>query len=250
MSNSPLVTYKCLSPHNSGARPYAITRITPHCVVGQASVESLGRTFSCTRKASCNYGIGWDGKIGMYVPENYTSWCSSSLDNDKKSVTIECASENKYPYRFNEVVYQKLIDLCTDICKRHKKTRLVWISDKTKSLSYAQKDTEILLTVHRWFANKSCPGDWMYQHMAELASVVTNRLASGTDLPNVPFKVRVSRKDLNIRKGNGVNFQKVKMIDAGIYTIVDVAEGKGSTLGWGKLKSGIGWISLDFVTLL
>ena len=76
MSNSPLVSYTKLSPNHSGQRTHAVDRITPHCVVGQCSVETLGNIFAPTsRQASCQYGIGVDGRVGMYVEEKNRSWC-------------------------------------------------------------------------------------------------------------------------------------------------------------------------------
>ena len=58
-TNSPLVSYTKLSPNHSGQRTHSIDRITPHCVVGQCSVETLGNIFLPTsRQASSNYGIG------------------------------------------------------------------------------------------------------------------------------------------------------------------------------------------------
>ena len=63
----------------------------------------------------------------------------------------------------------------------------------------------------------------------------------------VPFLVKVSISDLNIRKGAGTNFARVQFCPVGVYTIVEVKAGQGSAAGWGRLKSGIGWISLDFV---
>lgn len=110
MSNSPLVSYTKLSPNHSGQRTHAIDRITPHCVVGQCSVETLGNIFAPTsRQASCQYGIGVDGRVGMYVEEKNRSWCSSSNENDQRAVTIECASDTIHPYAFKDVVYNKLI---------------------------------------------------------------------------------------------------------------------------------------------
>ena len=92
MSNSPLVSYTRLSPNHSGLRTHDIDRITPHCVVGQCSVETLGNIFLPTsRQASSNYGIGVDGRVGMYVEEKNRSWCSSSAANDQRAITIECA---------------------------------------------------------------------------------------------------------------------------------------------------------------
>lgn len=185
MSNSSLVNYTKLSPNNSGRRQYAITRISPHCVVGQCSVETLGNIFaSPSKQASSNYGIGSDGRVGMYVEECNRSWCTSSWDNDNRAVTIECASDAYAPYAFKDVVYQKLIQLCADICKRNGKNTLLWIADKNQSLNYKPASNEMVLTVHRWFANKSCPGDWLMARMGDLAQKVTNMLKS----PNQPTK--------------------------------------------------------------
>ena len=179
--NSTLVEYACLSPNNSGERTHAIDRITPHCVVGQLSVEALGEIFmKPSKKASCNYGIGADGRVGLYVDEGNRSWCSSSAPNDQRAVTIECASDKEAPYAFNELVYNKLITLCVDICKRNNKTKLIWIEDKDTALKYEPAEDEMLLTVHRWFAKKECPGAWLMERMNDLASKVTAQLA-----PNV-----------------------------------------------------------------
>ena len=146
-------------------------------MVGQCSVETLGNIFLPTSKqASCNYGIGADGRVGMYVEERNRSWCSSSNANDQRAVTIECASDTTEPYAFKDIVYRTLIKLCVDICKRNGKTKLLWLGDKTKTLNYNPKPDEMVLTVHRWFANKSCPGNWMYARMGDLAEKVTAQL--------------------------------------------------------------------------
>ena len=177
-TNSPLVDYTKLSPNHSGQRTHSIDRITPHCVVGQCSVETLGDIFMPkSKEASCNYGIGSDGRVLLCVEEKNRSWCSSSAENDQRAITIECASDSYDPYAFKDVVYKKLIDLCTDICKRNGKNKLIWFGDKNKTLNYSPKKNEMILTVHRWFANKSCPGDWMYSRMGDLATKVTNALA-------------------------------------------------------------------------
>ena len=308
-TNSSLVSYTKLSPNHSGLRTHSIDRITPHCVVGQCSVETLGSIFlPSSRQASCNYGIGVDGRVGMYVEEKNRSWCSSSNANDQRAVTIECASDTTEPYAFKDVVYQTLITLCTDICKRNGKSKLLWLGDKDKTLSYEPKSDEMVLTVHRWFANKSCPGNWMYARMGNLAEKVTAQLggssgstgtedsqlyrvrktwsdsksqkgaykilsnakkcadanqgysvfdASGnlvyapasstSETSDVPFTVQVSITDLNIRKGPGTDYAKTgKFTGKGVFTILEVKSGKGSTAGWGRLKSGAGWISLDY----
>lgn len=254
MSNSSLVVYTKLSPNHSGARTHSIDRITPHCVVGQLSAESICGCFTSeSRQASCNYGIGTDGRVSMSVEERNRSWCSSDRDNDQRAVTIECASDKSEPYTMNATVYESLINLCVDICKRNGKTKLLWFGDKTKTLAYEPKSDEMVLTVHRWFANKSCPGDWLYSRLGDLATQVTNKLGgkvtTTTSKPTEStksYKVRVTADALNIRKGAGTNFTITGTIrDKGVYTIVAESNGNGATK-WGKLKSGAGWISLDY----
>ena len=192
-TNSPLVSYTKLSPNHSGKRTHSIDRITPHCVVGQCSVETLGNVFaSPSREASCQYGIGVDGRVGMYVEEKNRSWCSSSNANDQRAVTIECASDATHPYAFKDVVYQKLIALCVDICKRNGKKKLLWLGgkgstakDKVACENYTPASDEMFLTAHRFYANKACPGDWMYARMGDLAKKVTEQLG-GTETENKP----------------------------------------------------------------
>ena len=182
MSNSKLVSYTKLSPNHSGKRTHSIDRITPHCVVGQLTCESICDCFtSKDKQASCNYGIGFDGKISLCVDEKNRSWCSSSNSNDQRAVTIECASNKTSPYIMNEAVYNSLVNLCVDICKRNGKTKLLWFNDKSKSLSYEPKSNEMVITVHRWFANKSCPGDWLYSRLGDLANTVTKQLAGDNE---------------------------------------------------------------------
>lgn len=180
-TNSPLVSYTKLSPNHSGQRTHSIDRITPHCVVGQLTAESICGCFtSPSREASCNYGIGKDGKIALCVEEKNRSWCSSSSANDQRAVTIECASDLNHPYAMTTAVYNSLVKLCTDICKRNGKKKLLWLGDKNKTLNYSPKSNEMVLTVHRWFANKSCPGDWLYSRLGDLASKVTAKLSGNT----------------------------------------------------------------------
>lgn len=182
-TNSPLVAYTKLSPNHSGQRTHSIDRITPHCVVGQLSAESICGCFaSKNRQASCNYGIGKDGRVSLCVEEKNRSWCSSSNANDQRAITIECASDMTAPYAMNSVVYSSLIKLCTDICQRNGKKKLLWLGDKNKTLNYAPAADEMVLTVHRWFANKSCPGDWLYARLGDLAEKVTIALGSGAGL--------------------------------------------------------------------
>lgn len=176
-TNSPLVKYTKPSPNNSGTRTHAIDRITIHCTAGQCTVETLGNLFyNPKRQASSNYGIGDDGRVGMYVPESKRSWCSSSKENDQRAVTIEVSSKNTTPYAVTTAAYNTLLDLVEDICRRNGKKKLLWMPDRDKALAYAPKSDEMVLTVHRWFAAKSCPGDYLYSQHKSIALDVTERL--------------------------------------------------------------------------
>ena len=138
-----------------------------------------GAGFPKGREASCNYGIGKDGRVCLIVDECNRSWCSSSNSNDQRAITIECASDTASPYAMNSAVYEKLIQLCADICKRNGKTKVLWLGSKEKTLAYTPKSDEMVLTAHRWFANKSCPGDWLYSRYGELANRINALLGSG-----------------------------------------------------------------------
>lgn len=223
-TNSPLVSYTKLSPNHSGQRTHSIDRITPHCVVGQCSVETLGNImYPTSRQASCNYGIGPDGRVGMYVEEKNRSWCSSSNANDQRAITIECASDTTHPYAMNDKVYATLITLCTDICKRNGKKKLLWFADKNKSLAYSPKQDEMVLTVHRWFANKSCPGDWLYSRLGDVAAKVTTNLSSTafTTTPSTSKTTEEVAKEVIAGKwGNGQE-RKNRLTAAGYdYSII------------------------------
>ena len=200
-----MVSYTRLSPNHSGQRTHSIDRITPHCVVGQLSAESIcGCFISPSRQASCNYGIGTDGKVSLCVEEKNRSWCSSSNANDQRAVTIECASDKTEPYAMNSKVYDSLIKLCTDICKRNGKRKLLWLGDRNKTLNYTPKSDEMVLTVHRWFANKSCPGGWLYARLGDLAAKVTAALGTGASADKAAsqlYRVRKSWADSKSQKG-------------------------------------------------
>lgn len=182
MSNSKLVSCTVKSPNHSGTRTHKIDRISPHCVVGQLTAEEIGGCFtSSNAKASCNYGIGTEGRVVLCVDEANRSWCTSSNDNDQRAVTIENACDKTAPYAFNSTVYNKLIELCVDICERNGKSKLLWFGDKDKTLNYAPDSDEMVITVHRWFAAKECPGDWLYARLGNLATEVTKRLSGDTE---------------------------------------------------------------------
>ena len=300
-TNSKLVNYTRISPNRSVNRNHKIDTVSIHCVVGQCSVETLGSIFaSSSKEASSNYGIGYDGRIGLYVEEKDRSWCTSSSSNDNRAITIEVASDTYHPYRVNNTAYKSLIKLLVDICKRNGIKKLVWSTNKSERMNHLNGCN---MTVHRDYANKSCPGDYLYNLHGQIAKEVNAQLGSGTsstpkktlyrvrkswkdvksqkgafnDLSNAKkcadknkgysvfdesgkavytskatnntgsFKVQISISDLNIRKGPSTNYAATgKFTGKGVFTIVETKQGTGSTKGWGKLKSGAGWIALDY----
>ena len=333
MSNSPLVSYTKISPNSNNPRKNKIQKITIHHMAGNLSVETCGNVFaSKSRQASSNYGVGSDGRIGMYVEEKNRSWCSSNAENDHQAITIEVANDGGAPnWHVSDKALAATIDLCTDICQRNGIHRLNYTGDKNGNL-----------TEHNYFAATACPGPYLKSKLPYIAQEVNKRLVSDSipdsnpsnnasptpdtnvNIPAVPFTVNVIVSDLNyrsapsmegavrgqtgkgiftivevsegwgklksgagwiwlgnpsylkiqgtvassapaafepytvkvnpdvtsiwIRKGPGTNYGTNGTIQKGVYTIVEESSGTGSTKGWGKLKSGAGWISLDFVT--
>ena len=329
MSNSSLISYTKLSPNHSGKRTKKIDTITIHCMAGQLSVESCGALFAkSSRQASSNYGIGPDGRIALYVDEGNRSWCTSSNANDQRAVTIEVASDAAHPYAVKDKAYDALLDLVTDICKRNGIKKLVWSTSKSNRVNHLNGCN---MTVHRDYAAKACPGDYLYNLHDEIAAEVNRRLgATGGSTPSTggstgtaaadinvgdeveftgtrhyvsatatnassckpgkakvtaiakgkahpyhliavsgggstvygwtdaadiktgststaaSYLVKVTTDVLNIRKGPGTNYGTNGAIrDKGTYTIVAESDGPGASK-WGKLKSGAGWISLDY----
>lgn len=267
-TNSSLATVKMISPNRTPNRNHTIDTITIHCFVGQVTAKRGCEVFQPSSKGvSCNYVVGYDGSIGLCVEEKDRSWCTggytkdangnqvpirvngiSGSSNDYQAVTIEVASDATHPYAITDKAMAALIELCADICRRNGIKQLLWSGDKKLVGNPAKQN----LTVHRWFAKKACPGDYIYQRLGDIAAKVNAKLgASGAaaapaaPVSNVPYTVRITATDLNIRKGPGTNNAKVGVIKPGVYTIVSEATGQGATL-WGKLKSGAGWVSLDF----
>lgn len=239
MSNSKLVSVTKLSPNHSGLRTHTIDRITPHCVVGQLSAEGIGSCFTSTsREASCNYGIGTDGRVCLIVDEKNRSWCSSSNENDQRAVTIECASGLEEPYTMNSKVYKSLVKLCVDICKRNNKTKLLWFNDKAKALNYNPKSNEMVITVHRWFDNKSCPGNWLYSRLNKLAKTVTKKLQKNKKV-KLQGNARLYKYGFKDPIGNAS--AKLKTLKKG--KTVQVIE--DDSTGWVKVKALLttGWIA-------
>lgn len=224
-TNSPLVDYTQISPHRGNRNGHVIDTITIHCAAAQAAVETLGRLFQ-TKQASANYGIGADGRVGMYVEEKDRSWCTSNNANDARAVTIEVACDNRHPYAVKDAVYKKLITLVADICKRNGIAKLVWSTDKYDRMNHKGGCN---MTVHRDYENKACPGQWLYERHGQIAAEVNKRLTEDEemvrwnkieDVPEGFYRdtVRQLMQDGIIKgKGNGVIDLTEDMLRVTIY---------------------------------
>lgn len=294
MSNSKLVNYTRISPNKTSPRNHKIDTITIHCMAGNLSVESCGNVFAYTsRKASSNYGIDSDGRIGLYVDEKDRSWCSSNAVNDHRAVTIEVANDGgaNTGWHVSDKAMKALIELVTDICRRNDIKELKWKADK-KLIGQVDKQN---MTVHRWFANKACPGDYLYNKHSYIAEQVNNKLGvnenkkpetvigeyyrvrkswndAGSQIgaygildnaikackngyyvfdskgnvvypvvKDSTYKVKITASTLNIRKSYTTLSKVVGTVSKNeVYTIIEEKN------GWGKLKSGAGWIKLSY----
>ena len=178
MSNSSLVSYTKLSP-NYSTRPGKISKITIHHMAGNLTVETCGNVFApSSRQASSNYGIGTDGRVGMYVEEKNRAWTSSNRANDEVAVTIEVANDGGAPnWHVSDKALAALIDLCVDICKRNGIAKLNWTGDASGNL-----------TIHKFFAATNCPGPYLESKMAYIANEVNKRL---TPASNTLYRVQV-----------------------------------------------------------
>lgn len=219
MSNSSLVTYTRITKNKTSPRNHKIDTITIHCIVGQWTAKQGCDYFATTdRECSANYVVGKDGSIGLSVDEKDRSWCSSSSSNDHRAITIEVASDTTHPYAVTDKAYAALIELVADICKRNGIKRLLWKGDKSL---VGQVDKQNM-TVHRWFANKACPGEYLYSRHGEIAEKV-NAILAAAETPEVaPPSTPVESVDnpstiWNFFKGKGLNNFAVAGIMGNIY---------------------------------
>lgn len=217
-SNSPLASYTLVSPNRTAPRNQPISRITIHCFVGQVTAEQGAnikrfRSYDIINGASCNYVVGKDGDIALVVPESDRSWCSSNRDNDHKAVTIECASDTTHPYHVTDKALNAVIDLCTDICRRNGKTRAVWFPVKEVALNYKPKSGEMLFTVHRFFKNKACPGEYLLGKHDYIVAEVNKRLAGDVAQPAFYYIVQKGDTLSKIARMNGTTYQTLAAIN-------------------------------------
>lgn len=242
MTKSDLATVVVPASSNnySGRKGYKVCKFTPHHMAGNLSVEQCGKLFqNPSRGASSNYGIGTDGRIALYVDEAFRGWTSSNALNDRQAITVEVANnEIGGNWSISDAAWNSLVDLAEDICRRYG-FRLEFDGTPNGSLTY-----------HSMFANTACPGPYLKGKMEELARIVNERLDGKGPKPEPQptpseesYLVKVTANCLNIREKPTTNSAITgQIIDKGVYTIVETSS------NWGRLKSGMGWICLDYTT--
>lgn len=185
MSNSKLIsaTYPAYQGnYTKGRSGKKIEAITIHHMAGRLTAKQCGAIFQRPgREGSSHYGIGYDGKIALYVDESNTAWTNSNWDSNCKSVTIETSDDNSSWY-VNDTTLNSLIKLVADIAKRNNLGKLV----KGKNLTW-----------HSLVADKgretTCPGDYLrskIQYIADEANKI-NGYGSATSNTKVNVYYRV-----------------------------------------------------------
>lgn len=238
MSNSSLVNYTRISPNKSSRNGNAIRKITVHHMAGNLTVETCGNVFApSSRQASSNYGIGTDGRVGMYVEEKDRAWTSSNAANDRQAVTIEVANNALAPsWTVSDTAWNKLVELCTDICRRNGISQLNWTGNANGNL-----------TTHDMFANTNCPGPYLKPKMPELANAVNAVLNGGAapaPTPSTPSTggsnsssnfggtYRCNVSELNVRTSPSLSGSVVAKYTRGQTVVLD---------NWYKIADGYVW---------
>lgn len=211
MSNSPLVTYTCLSPNCNKPRNHKIDTITIHHMAGNLSVQTCGSLFARpSRKASSNYGVN-HREVGLYVDEANRSWCSSNGTNDNRAITIETANDGGAPdWHIADDTMDTLIRLVTDICKRNGIEKLIWSDNKNDRINHVNGCN---MTIHSDFAATACPGPYLKSKMAYIAQKVNEGLFNLNNEGDDHIRYNVQIGSYKLKENAERQLQKAK--DAG-----------------------------------
>ena len=179
MSNSSLISYTKISPNSSNPRSGIISKITIHHMAGNLTIEQCGEVFApASRSASSNYGIGSDGRIGMYVEEKNRAWTSGNSKNDNVAITIEVANDEiGGEWHVSSEALNSLIKLCADICLRNGIERLIFTGDESGNL-----------TMHKYFKPTACPGPYLESKFGYIASEVNKIILQKQEENYMKFK--------------------------------------------------------------
>lgn len=211
------------------------------------------------RNASAHYFVGHDGDIWQSVEDANIAWHCGAKEYKHK----ECRNANSIG-----------IELCTKTTGSTANADANWYFEDATVAAAIELTKELMekynipadhVIRHYDVTGKICPAPYVFnegkhtwdQFKAAIAEIKdhkkndTNSVEQPKDESSNPFMAKVESSYLNIRKGPGTNYEKTgKYTGIGTFTVVEVQNGKGSNSGWGRLKSGAGWISLDYVKRL
>lgn len=236
---------RILSKHFSQGRGgHKVEFIGIHHNAGNLSIQQTYNVWQ-SRQASAHYQVDINGRIGQLVWDRDTAWALGNFDMNQRSINIEHANNTGAAggWTVSEATLDNGAHLVAALCKLFKLGRPVWGQN---------------VRPHSQISPTACPGalagaqrdaymaraQYWYDQMTGSKPAPTPQPSPA---PTVGYTVKVTTPVLNIRKGAGTNFATAGSVKKGeIYTIVAESAGQGASK-WGKLKSGAGWISLDFV---
>lgn len=235
ISNSKLATskYPAHKDNYTNGRSKKIDIITPHHMAGKLTARECGFIFqNKNRKASSNYGIGYDGEIALYVNESDTSWCNSNWDSNCRSVTIEVSnSSNGGNWLVSDKSLNSLISLMADIAKRNGMGKLI----KGKNVTW-----------HSMYKNTNCPGPYLLSkldYIIEEANKINNEVivSSASSKYKVGDLIILNGYLYRDSMGSGRGAKKVNY--KGKITIINTAGTKPYHI------DKLGWISEDSISI-
>lgn len=221
-----------------------IDGIAIHCMACNGNLRAIGNSFARkSTKASSNYGIDSKGNYACYVPEEYRSWCTSNTAWDNRSITIEVANDGdaRTGWHVSDASLEALVKLLVDICQRYPKLNagLRWKGDKNLVGKMDQQN----MAVHRWFKNKACPGDYLYNLHGSIANEVNRRLGiHGVYIPPTPVVVKEVAKPTvkNGSKGPNAKLLQHNLNHFGCGLVEDGIFGKASTAALKAWQRAVG----------
>ena len=241
MSDSSLAKQHYWTNNYSSRGGQKIKKIAIHHMAGNLTPKQCYNVWK-TREASAHYAIDKNGNIGQLVHEKYRAWSLASSYWDSRAVAIECANSTGSPnWAVSDKTIKSLIKLVADIAYRNGINKITYTGNFNGTL-----------IMHKWCCSTACPGPYLsktFSYIAKEANKLLQQKKKGTSSSSSSsssssYKVKVNVSDLYIRKGPGTNYDTNGFIKPGVYTIVETKN------GWGKLKSGQGWIYLDYTSIV
>lgn len=163
----PLITKKIITSNYSGRGGVKIIQYTPHTCV--CNTDSLYSYFNNPNtKASTHFFVNCKGAIEQYVEESNMAWANSNLQANRQSITCEhCDGGDANNSVRTPELYESAAQLMAYICKKY--------NIPLKLLTQAEALANVPgITLHKYYANKSCPGALNVQKIIDRALIINN----------------------------------------------------------------------------